>query len=153
MSQHPDDDDPGPSRFHGRKVTTNRLKEMKRAGVPIAALTAYDVTMAQLLDAAGVDLILVGEPVVYNIEDTDDAEDTPDEDADGDATILHVAEYHHRDETPTEDDDTASNPAEGVSETVEDEDSPPARPRAPTSAPPGANARRGSAWAGSAPAP
>ncbi|MEM1448961.1 MAG: 3-methyl-2-oxobutanoate hydroxymethyltransferase [Planctomycetota bacterium] len=63
MSQHPDDDDPGPSRFHGRKVTTNRLKEMKRAGVPIAALTAYDVTMAQLLDAAGVDLILVGDSV------------------------------------------------------------------------------------------
>lgn len=59
MSQHPDEG----ARFHGRKVTTNRLKEMKKADVPIAALTAYDYTMAQLLDAAGVDVILVGDSV------------------------------------------------------------------------------------------
>ena len=60
MSQHPDDS-PGP--FEGRKVTTNRLNEMKKAGVPIVALTAYDYTMAQLVDAAGVDVILVGDSV------------------------------------------------------------------------------------------
>ena len=60
MSQHPDD---SPGSFEGRKVTTNRLSEMKSAGVPIAALTAYDYTMAQLVDAAGVDVILVGDSV------------------------------------------------------------------------------------------
>lgn len=58
MSQHPDSET-----FDNRKVTTTRLQEMKRAGVPIAALTAYDHTMAQLVDAAGVDVILVGDSV------------------------------------------------------------------------------------------
>lgn len=43
------------------KVTTRRLSEMKRAGQPIAMLTAYDYTMARLVDAAGVDMILVGD--------------------------------------------------------------------------------------------
>lgn len=60
MSQHPDE---RAGAFEGRKVTTNRLSEMKTAGVPIAALTAYDYTMAQLVDAAGVDVILVGDSV------------------------------------------------------------------------------------------
>ena len=63
MSQNPDADDPGAPEFDARKVTTNRLMQMKRAGVPIAALTAYDHTIAQLLDAAGLDLILVGDSV------------------------------------------------------------------------------------------
>ena len=66
MSQHPEMDDgqdAETARFDGRKVTTNRLMEMKRAGVPITALTAYDYTMAQLVDAAGIDLILVGDSV------------------------------------------------------------------------------------------
>lgn len=58
MSQHPDS-----ASFDPRKVTTNRLLEMKEAGVRIAALTAYDYTMAQLVDAAGVDVILVGDSV------------------------------------------------------------------------------------------
>ena len=35
-----------------RKVTTKRLLQMKEKGEPIAALTAYDFLMAQLLDAA-----------------------------------------------------------------------------------------------------
>lgn len=34
---------------------------MKEAGEPIAMLTAYDYTMARLVDAAGVDMILVGD--------------------------------------------------------------------------------------------
>ena len=63
MSQHSDVDDPDAPGFDARKVTTNRLMQMKQAGVPIAALTAYDHTMAQLLDAAGLDLILVGDSV------------------------------------------------------------------------------------------
>lgn len=58
MSQSPSGD-----AFDGRKVTTNRLMEMKGADVPIVALTAYDYTMAQFVDAAGVDVILVGDSV------------------------------------------------------------------------------------------
>ncbi|MDE6826455.1 MAG: 3-methyl-2-oxobutanoate hydroxymethyltransferase [Paramuribaculum sp.] len=43
------------------KVTTRRLLEMKQRGEKIACLTAYDYTMATLVDAAGMDLILVGD--------------------------------------------------------------------------------------------
>jgi 3-methyl-2-oxobutanoate hydroxymethyltransferase len=43
------------------RVTTQTLQEMKRAGVPIAMLTAYDYTAARLLDRAGVDALLVGD--------------------------------------------------------------------------------------------
>lgn len=45
----------------GKKITTRRLVEMKQAGEPIAMLTAYDYTMARLIDAGGVDMILVGD--------------------------------------------------------------------------------------------
>ena len=44
-----------------RKVTTRRLREMKEAGVKIAMLTSYDYTTAKILDAAGVDCLLVGD--------------------------------------------------------------------------------------------
>lgn len=44
-----------------RKVTTHRLIEMKAKGDKIAMLTAYDYTMASIVDAAGVDAILVGD--------------------------------------------------------------------------------------------
>lgn len=44
-----------------RKVTTHRLIEMKGQGKKIAMLTAYDYTMAQIVDGAGVDVILVGD--------------------------------------------------------------------------------------------
>ena len=63
MSQHPEQGPQDASSFSGRKVTTNLLTQMKEAGTPIAALTAYDYTMAQLLDQAGIDLILVGDSV------------------------------------------------------------------------------------------
>ena len=43
------------------RVTTKTLAEMKRDGVPIAMLTAYDYTMARILDRAGVDVLLVGD--------------------------------------------------------------------------------------------
>ena len=43
------------------KVTTTSLRKMKLAGEKIACLTSYDFTMAQLVDAAGMDLILVGD--------------------------------------------------------------------------------------------
>lgn len=44
-----------------RKVTTLRLAEMKRSGDKIAALTAYDFLTAKLADAAGIDVLLVGD--------------------------------------------------------------------------------------------
>ena len=44
-----------------KKVTTATVTRMKQAGEKIAMITAYDYTMAQLVDAAGVDLILVGD--------------------------------------------------------------------------------------------
>ena len=44
-----------------RKVTTVRLQQMKDRGEKIAMLTAYDYSMAQLVDAAGIDAILVGD--------------------------------------------------------------------------------------------
>lgn len=44
-----------------RKVTTQRLLTMKQEGKKIAMLTAYDYTMASLIDNAGMDVILVGD--------------------------------------------------------------------------------------------
>jgi len=44
-----------------RKVTTHRLREMKQRGEKISMLTAYDYTMASILDGAGIDVILVGD--------------------------------------------------------------------------------------------
>ena len=44
-----------------RKVTTHRLTEMKQQAKKIAMLTAYDYTMAKIVDGAGVDIILVGD--------------------------------------------------------------------------------------------
>src|SRR5210317_1963526 len=43
------------------RVTTKSLQEMKSNGEKIAMLTAYDYTFAGLVDAAGIDLILVGD--------------------------------------------------------------------------------------------
>lgn len=43
------------------RVTTKTVQEMKEAGVPISALTAYDYTSAKLFDQAGVDVLLVGD--------------------------------------------------------------------------------------------
>jgi 3-methyl-2-oxobutanoate hydroxymethyltransferase len=51
-----------------RKVTTKSLQRMKERGETIAALTAYDYTMAQLIDAAGVDVILVGDSVAMVVQ-------------------------------------------------------------------------------------
>jgi 3-methyl-2-oxobutanoate hydroxymethyltransferase len=44
-----------------KKVTTHQLQEMKNRGEKISMLTAYDYSMARILDAAGVDVILVGD--------------------------------------------------------------------------------------------
>ena len=44
-----------------KKVTTNSLKEMKQNGEKISMLTAYDYTLAKIVDGAGIDIILVGD--------------------------------------------------------------------------------------------
>jgi 3-methyl-2-oxobutanoate hydroxymethyltransferase len=44
-----------------KKVTTHTLQEMKRRGEKISMLTAYDFSMARILDDAGVDVLLVGD--------------------------------------------------------------------------------------------
>ena len=46
---------------NARKVTTHTLQEMKRAGEKITMLTAYDFSLAKLVDRGGVDVILVGD--------------------------------------------------------------------------------------------
>ncbi len=42
-------------------VTTHQLREMKTKGEKIAMLTAYDYSMAKIIDQAGIDIILVGD--------------------------------------------------------------------------------------------
>ena len=44
-----------------KRVTTQTLQQMKKSATPIAMLTAYDYTSARILDAAGVDVLLVGD--------------------------------------------------------------------------------------------
>jgi 3-methyl-2-oxobutanoate hydroxymethyltransferase len=43
------------------KITTHVLQEMKLKGEKIAMLTAYDFSFAQILDEAGIDVVLVGD--------------------------------------------------------------------------------------------
>lgn len=51
-----------------KKVTTKSLRLMKARGQRIVALTAYDYLMAELLDQAGVDLILVGDSAAMAVQ-------------------------------------------------------------------------------------
>ena len=44
-----------------KKITTHQLQEMKNRGEKIAMLTAYDYSMAKIVDGAGIDIILVGD--------------------------------------------------------------------------------------------
>ncbi len=44
-----------------KRVTTHTLQEMKNRGQKIAMLTAYDFSMAGIIDKAGIDIILVGD--------------------------------------------------------------------------------------------
>ena len=44
-----------------KKVTTHTLQEMKNGGQKIAMLTGYDFSTAKILDASGIDVILVGD--------------------------------------------------------------------------------------------
>src|SRR6195952_2761466 len=44
-----------------KRITTHTLQEMKNRGEKIAMLTAYDYSMATIVDDAGMDIILVGD--------------------------------------------------------------------------------------------
>lgn len=44
-----------------KRVTTNVIQEMKNSGEKISMLTGYDFSMARIIDAAGIDIILVGD--------------------------------------------------------------------------------------------
>lgn len=44
-----------------KKITTHTLQKMKSAGEKISMITAYDYSFAQIFDAAGIDIILVGD--------------------------------------------------------------------------------------------
>jgi 3-methyl-2-oxobutanoate hydroxymethyltransferase len=44
-----------------KRVTTNSVQKMKRNGEKISMLTAYDFTLAKIIDSAGIDIILVGD--------------------------------------------------------------------------------------------
>jgi 3-methyl-2-oxobutanoate hydroxymethyltransferase len=49
------------SRKEYKRITTNTLIEMKQHGEKISMLTAYDYSMAKAVDAANIDVILVGD--------------------------------------------------------------------------------------------
>ena len=44
-----------------KRITTNTLQEMKANKEKIAMLTAYDYSLARLVDSSGIDVILVGD--------------------------------------------------------------------------------------------
>ena len=56
MSIHPS---PGSSAI--KRITTHQIQAMKKRGEKLSMLTAYDYSMASIVDAAGVDIILVGD--------------------------------------------------------------------------------------------
>lgn len=53
------------------KVTTNSLREKKMKGEKIVVATAYDATMASLLDAGGVDVLMVGDSLGMVVQGND----------------------------------------------------------------------------------
>jgi 3-methyl-2-oxobutanoate hydroxymethyltransferase len=65
MSTPPRNDQPNPERR--RKVTLTKLGEMRALGEPIVMVTAYDHPSAQVAEAAGVDVVLVGDSAANNV--------------------------------------------------------------------------------------
>jgi 3-methyl-2-oxobutanoate hydroxymethyltransferase len=55
-----------------KPVTLPRLREMRARGEPIAMLTCYDASFARLLDASGVDCVLVGDSLGMVIQGRQD---------------------------------------------------------------------------------
>ena len=60
MVEHPEGERMAIS-SRAKKVTTHTLQEMKASGEKITMLTSYDYSLARLVDAAGIDVILVGD--------------------------------------------------------------------------------------------
>jgi len=54
-----------------RKVTVPDLQRMKEAGTKITALTAYDFPFAQIVDQAGIDVVLVGDTLGMVVQGLD----------------------------------------------------------------------------------
>jgi 3-methyl-2-oxobutanoate hydroxymethyltransferase len=50
-----------------KPITQHTLKRLKEAGTPFACLTAYDFTTAQLLDQAGIEVLLVGDSLAMTV--------------------------------------------------------------------------------------
>lgn len=50
-----------PTKKDYKRITTRSLVEMKSNGEKISMVTAYDFTMSQMVDSAGIDVILVGD--------------------------------------------------------------------------------------------
>ncbi len=48
-------------KVEAKRITTHTIQAMKNVGEKITMLTAYDFSMARILDAAGIDMILVGD--------------------------------------------------------------------------------------------
>jgi 3-methyl-2-oxobutanoate hydroxymethyltransferase len=67
MSTHPQP----PAASARKPVSLPRLREMRTAGEPIAMLTCYDASFARLLDAAGVDCVLVGDSLGMVVQGLD----------------------------------------------------------------------------------
>ncbi len=67
MSTHPQ----APAASARKAVSLPRLREMRTAGQPIAMLTCYDASFARLLDAAGVDCVLVGDSLGMVVQGLD----------------------------------------------------------------------------------
>ena len=67
MSTHPQP----PAASTRKPVSLPRLREMRTAGEPIAMLTCYDASFARLLDAAGVDCVLVGDSLGMVVQGLD----------------------------------------------------------------------------------
>ena len=64
MSSHPRHDDPTPAR---KPVTLMKLSEKRALGEPIVMVTAYDHPSAVVAEAAGVDIVLVGDSAANNV--------------------------------------------------------------------------------------
>src|SRR5258708_29681482 len=58
---HPTNSQSKPAQTDVRQVTVPDFQAAKKRGIRLTMLTAYDYTMARLLDAAGVDGLLVGD--------------------------------------------------------------------------------------------
>jgi len=67
MSTHPRDDSNPSADAKRAPMSLPRLAEMKAAGEPIVMVTAYDHPSAQAVEAAGVDMVLVGDSAAMTV--------------------------------------------------------------------------------------